>query len=89
MTKRELIEAVAKLSCDKKEAKNAVNTVFDTIKKTLKKGDKVSIFGFGTFSVVKSAARKARNPRTGETLKVKAKKRPKFKAGNGLKSYLK
>lgn len=89
MIKKELIKAVAKVTCDEKEAKNAVNTVFDEIKKALKKGDKVSIFGFGTFSVVKSAARKVRNPRTGEILKVKSKKRPKFKAGYGLKNYLK
>jgi nucleoid DNA-binding protein len=89
MTKKELIEKVAKVSCDKKEATAAVNTVFDSIRKALKKGEPVSIFGFGTFNVVKRAARKGRNPRTGETVKVKAKKTPRFKAGVGLKNYIK
>lgn len=55
----------------------------------LKKGEPVSIFGFGKFSVIKRSARKGRNPRTGETVKVQAKKTPKFKAGVGLKNYLK
>ncbi len=89
MTKKELIEKVTKVSCDKKEASAAVNMVFDSIKKELKKGEKVCIFGFGTFSVVKRAARKGRNPRTGEAVRVKAKKTPKFKAGVGLKNYVK
>lgn len=89
MTKKELIEKVTKISCDKKEATATVNLVFDSIKKALKKGETVSIFGFGSFSVVKRAARKGRNPRTGETVKVRAKKTPKFKAGVGLKNYVK
>jgi DNA-binding protein HU-beta len=89
MTKKELIEKVTKISCDKKEATASVNMVFDSIKKALKKGEPVSIFGFGTFSVVKRAARKGRNPRTGEAVKVKAKKTPRFKAGVGLKNYVK
>lgn len=89
MTKKDLIEKVTKVSCDKKEATASVNLVFDSIKKALKKGEQVSIFGFGTFSVIKRAARKARNPRTGESVKVKAKKTPRFKAGAGLKDYVK
>lgn len=71
------------------KATAAVNTVFDSMKKALKKGDHVNIFGFGTFCVVKRAARKGRNPRTGEVVKVKAKKTAKFKAGVGLKNYIK
>ncbi len=89
MTKKELIEKITKVSCDKKEATATVNMVFDSIKKALKKGEQVSIFGFGTFSVVKRASRKGRNPKTGETVKVKAKKTPRFKAGVGLKNYVK
>lgn len=89
MTKKDLIEKVTKISCDKKEATASVNMVFDSIKKALKKGEQVSIFGFGTFSLVKRSARKGRNPRTGEAIKVKAKKTPRFKAGAGLKNYVK
>ncbi len=58
MTKKELIEKVSKVSCDKKETTATVNLVFDSIKKALKKGEQVSIFGFGIFSVVKRSARK-------------------------------
>jgi DNA-binding protein HU-beta len=57
----------------------------DTIKKALKKGDSVSLVGFGTFKVGKRAARNGRNPRTGATIKIKAAKVPKFSAGKGLK----
>lgn len=89
MTKKELIDKVTKISCNKKEATASVNMVFDSIKKALKKGEPVSIFGFGTFSIIKRAARKGRNPRTGESVKVKAKKTPRFKAGVGLKNYVK
>lgn len=63
------------------EATASVNMVFDSIEKALKKGEQVNIFGFGTFNVVKRSARKGRNPRTGEPIKVKAKKAPRFKAG--------
>ena len=57
--------------------------------KTLKKGNKVTLVGFGTFSVGKRAARKGRNPRTGETIKIKASKSPKFKAGKTFKDAVK
>jgi DNA-binding protein HU-beta len=89
MNKAELINEVAKVVCVKKEAAAAVNAVFGAIEKALKKGGKVAIAGFGTFGVVKRAARKARNPQTGAMIKVKAKKVPKFTAGKGLKDAVK
>jgi DNA-binding protein HU-beta len=86
MSKGDLIESVAK-SADISKAKAgvAVNAVLDTITKSLKKGKAVSIVGFGSFSVVKRKARNGRNPQTGATIKIKASKAPKFKAGKGLK----
>lgn len=89
MNKADLIVEVAKVTCTKKEAGMAVDTVLDSITKALKKGQKVTLPGFGTFRVVKRAARKGRNPRTGETLKIKASKVPKFAAGKGLKDAVK
>lgn len=88
MVKKDLVAEVAKVVSSKKEAGAAVNAVIDSIKKTLKKGGTVSIAGFGTFSVAKRAARKGRNPRTGEALKVKAKKVPKFKPGKDFKDIV-
>ncbi len=89
MNKGELIEAVASSAgFSKADATKAVNAVFDTITKTLKKGKSVTLVGFGTFSVTKTKARKGRNPQTGETIKIKAKKVPKFKAGKGLKDAI-
>ncbi len=88
MVKKDLIDEVAKFVCTKKEAEDAVNTVIDSIKKSLKKGDKVSIVGFGTFSVTKRAARTGRNPQTGEVLKIKAKKVPKFSPGKEFKDVV-
>jgi DNA-binding protein HU-beta len=86
MNKGELIEAVAKATNQTKaDVTRAVNAVLDTITKTLKKGQSVSITGFGTFTVTKTKARKGRNPQTGETIKIKAKKTPKFRAGSKLK----
>ena len=86
MSKGDLIESVAK-SADLSKAKAgvAVNAVLDSITKSLKKGKAVSIVGFGSFSVVKRKARNGRNPQTGTTIKIKASKAPKFKAGKGLK----
>ncbi len=89
MNKAELINEVAKVVCVKKEAAAAVDAVFGAIQKALKKGDKVAIAGFGTFGVAKRAARTARNPQTGATIKVKAKKVPKFTAGKALKDTVK
>ncbi|VAX30654.1 DNA-binding protein HU-beta [hydrothermal vent metagenome] len=89
MNKGELIEKVASVTeSSKAVAAKAVSTVFDTISKTLKKGENVTIVGFGTFSVVKQKARKGRNPITGESIKIKARKSPKFKAGKGLKEIV-
>jgi len=89
MNKGELIEKVASVTeSSKAVAAKAVSAVFDTISKTLKKGENVTIVGFGTFSVVKQKARKGRNPITGESIKIKARKSPKFKAGKGLKEIV-
>ena len=69
----------------KKDAQAAVDCVFDTITKALKKKGEVTLIGFGTFKVAKRKARTGRNPKTGEALKIKAKSVPKFVAGKGLK----
>ncbi len=86
MNKSELIQSVAddaKLS--KAEASRAVDAVLDNITGALKSGDKVSLVGFGVFSVRTRAARQGRNPRTGQPLKIGAGKTPGFKAGKALK----
>ncbi len=86
MNKSDLIDAIAKSSeISKAAAGRALDATVDTIKKALKKGDTVSLVGFGTFKVGKRAARNGRNPRTGATIKIKAAKVPKFSAGKGLK----
>ena len=85
MNKGELIDAVASSSdLTKTDASSAVNAVFAVIEKSMKKGDDVSLPGFGKFSVTKRAARMGVNPATGEKIKIKAKKVVKFKAGKGL-----
>jgi len=89
MNKGDLINEVAKATCTKAEAVKAVDAVFNTVKKTLKKGNKVTLVGFGTFSVVKRSARTGRNPQTGKAIKIAAKKVPKFTAGKGLKDAVK
>lgn len=89
MNKAELIEAVAKVTCTKAEASTAVNAVFDNIAKALKKGDTVTLVGFGTFSVKKRKARIGRNPQTGKEIKIAAKKVPAFKPGKELKDTVK
>jgi nucleoid DNA-binding protein len=85
MNKADLINEVAKVVSTKKEAKAAVDCVFGTIKKALKKKDPVTLVGFGTFKVEKRKARKGRNPQTGEAIKIKAKRVAKFVPGKGLK----
>ena len=72
----------------KAAAQKAMDSFVDGIKKTLKKGNKVTLVGFGTFSVSKRAARKGRNPQTGEVIKIKASKSPKFKAGKAFKNAI-
>ncbi len=86
MNKSELIEAIAKeANLSKKDAETAVNAYTDVVTKTLKKGDKITLVGFGSYEVRKRAARKGKNPQTGEVIKIKAAKVPAFKAGKALK----
>ena len=89
MNKAELIDEVAKVTCSKKEADEAVSATIAAIQKALKKGDSVTLVGFGTFSVSKRKARKGRNPQTGEAIKIPAKKVPVFKAGKNFKDAVK
>jgi len=90
MTKAELIEKIAKeVKCSKAAAGNALDAFTDAVQATLKKGKKVTLVGFGTFSVSKRKARKGRNPRTGAAIKIAATKVPKFTAGKTLKSAVK
>ncbi len=86
MNKSELIDAIADNSgLSKADSGRAVDALVKSVTKALKKGDTVSLVGFGTFSVRKRAARTGRNPRTGDTIKIKASKNPAFKAGKALK----
>ena len=85
MNKGDLINEVAKVVNTKKEAQAAVDCVFSSLTKALKKKDTVTLVGFGTFKVDKRKARKGRNPQTGEEIKIKAKRVPKFVAGKALK----
>jgi len=85
MNKGDLVDNVAKASdISKAQATTAVNSVLSSMQSCLKKGDKVSLIGFGTFSINKRKARIGRNPRTGEAINIKAKKVVKFKAGKAL-----
>jgi DNA-binding protein HU-beta len=89
MTKPELIKAIAeKAQLTDKQAKDAVDAIQVEITEALKGGEKISLPGFGTFEVRTRAARQSRNPRTGETVEVAAKKVPAFKAGKGLKEVV-
>ena len=85
MNKGDLINEVTKVVSTKKGAQAAVDCVIESITKALKKKDSVTLVGFGTFKVDKRKARKGRNPQTGEVIKIKAKKVPKFVAGKALK----
>jgi DNA-binding protein HU-beta len=90
MTKKELVESIAKKAgITLAQAKNALEGVTDAVKGSLKKGKKVTIPGFGTFTITRRKARKGRNPRTGEIIKIAASKLPKFTAGKGLKDIFK
>ncbi len=85
MNKAELIEAIAADSkLTKADAKRALDSFIGATTGALKKGDRVALVGFGSFSVAKRAARKGRNPQTGKEIKIAAKKVVKFKAGNDL-----
>ena len=86
MNKAQLIDAIqAKLEGTKVQAEQVVDLVIDSITSTLKKGEEVSIAGLGIFSAKQRAARTARNPRTGESIKVAAMRVPKFRAAKALK----
>ncbi len=89
MNKGDLINEVAKVVGTKKEAQEAVDCVFSSITRALKKGDTVTLVGFGTFKVTKRKARKGRNPRTGDEIEIKASKTPKFTPGKLLKEAVK
>ena len=86
MNKSDLIDAVAsEADVSKAEAARVVDALIDSITRALKKGDTVTLVGFGTFQVRERAARSGRNPKTGETIKIGASKNPAFKAGKALK----
>ncbi|MDR2464754.1 MAG: HU family DNA-binding protein [Streptococcaceae bacterium] len=88
--KAEIIEKVAEATgSTKKAATVAVDTVFATIQDSLAKGEKVQLIGFGNFEVRDRAARKGRNPQTGEEIEIKASKIPAFKPGKALKDAVK
>ena len=90
MTKSDLVEVMANgADISKAAANKALDSMIAGITKTLKKNGKVTLVGFGTFSVSKRKARKGRNPRTGETIKIAAAKLPKFSAGKALKTGIK
>ena len=85
MNKAELVEKIAKdAGITKVQANEALDSFTGAVVATLKKGDRVTLVGFGTFSVSQRAARNGRNPQTGATIKIKARKVPKFKAGKLL-----
>lgn len=89
MNRKELVEAILKnkevAHLTKKDADLFINTLLDTVKKTVKKGDDVSLVGFGTFTKIRRAARTGVNPATGEKIKIKAKTIPKFRPGKAWK----
>lgn len=89
VNKTELIEHIAKnADISKAAATRALESTIGAIRTTLKKGGSVSLVGFGTFAVGKRAARTGRNPRTGDAIKIKAAKIPKFRPGKALKDAL-
>jgi DNA-binding protein HU-beta len=92
MNKKELIEEIMSNKemdhLTKKDADKFLNCMFDAIKKTVKKGDNVSLVGFGTFTKMKRNARVGVNPSTGEKIKIKAKIMPKFKPGKAWKEIM-
>jgi DNA-binding protein HU-beta len=89
MNKSELIDAIAgKASLTKTDAAQALDAVISAVGEALKKGDSVTLVGFGTFSVKERAARTGRNPKTGAAIQIAASKVPGFKAGKGLKDIV-
>ena len=90
MTKAEFIQRVSKkVKLSKSQTANIVDTTFAEIQALLKRGDSIAMTGVGTFLVAKRKARKGRNPRTGEALKIKASSVPRFRPGKHLKAALK
>ena len=89
VSKGDLINEAAEVVSTKKEAQAAVDCVLSSITKALKKGDTVTLVGFGTFKVTQRKARKGRNPQTGEEISIKASKAPKFTPGKALKEAVK
>jgi DNA-binding protein HU-beta len=89
MNKTELVAAMAKeTNLAKKDVEAVLKSFIDVVSEELKKGEKVQLVGFGTFEVSERAAREGRNPQTGATMKIKASKAPKFKAGKALKDMV-
>ena len=89
MTKAELVERMAKdAKITKKAAEAALDSFTKGVRDSLKRGKRVSLVGFGTFAVGRRAARNGRNPQTGERIKIKASKVPKFRAGKVLKDAI-
>ncbi len=90
MNKEQLVEKLAaKTGMTKKGAMDAINTTLDTVTASLKKGEKVTLVGFGTFLVRRRAAREGRNPQTGARIRIPARKVPAFTAGKELKAAIK
>lgn len=89
MNKADLVDEVAKVVKTKKEAQAAVDCVFSSITNALKRGDAVTLVGFGTFKVQERKARKGRNPQTGAQIFIEARKVPRFVAGKALKDGVK
>ena len=90
MNKEQLVEKLAaKTGLTKKGSMDAINTTLDTITASLRKGEKVTLVGFGTFLVRRRAAREGRNPQTGARIRIPARKVPAFTAGKELKAAIK
>lgn len=90
MNKSDLIDAIAAgAGLTKVQAASAINTYHETVIKAMKKGDSVSLVGFGTYTTAQRKARTGRNPKTGAPLKIKAARVPKFRPGKGLKDSVK
>ena len=89
MSKQQLVEMIAeKAGLTKADAARALDATMESVTEALKKGEKVSLVGFGTFATSKREAREGRNPRTGETVKIAARTAVTFKAGSKLKEEL-
>ncbi len=89
MNKSQLIEAVASAAnLTKADAENCLNSAIETIKKAVKKGDDVTLIGFGTFTKTKRKARMGRNPQTGKEIKIPAMTLPKFRPGSDFKDFV-